>query len=68
MWESVRVERPASFVYNLNGSDLSDSSFVFAYQAEAGLRYKLGQNASEALRMIFWAQRIPAGTSAKPSV
>ena len=47
-------------VYNLNGSDLTDCNFVFAYQAEAGLRYKLSQNASFGIAYDFLGTTDPS--------
>jgi opacity protein-like surface antigen len=47
-------------VYNLNGSDLTDCNFVFAYQAEAGLTYKLGQSASFGIAYDFLGTTDPS--------
>jgi opacity protein-like surface antigen len=47
-------------VYNLNGSDLSDCNFVFAYQAEAGLRYQLSQNSSLGIAYDFLGTTDPS--------
>ena len=47
-------------VYNPGGSDLTDYNFVFAYQAEAGLKYKLSQNASVGVAYDFLGTTDPS--------
>jgi opacity protein-like surface antigen len=47
-------------VYNLNGSDLTDCNFVFAYQAEAGFTYKLSQSASFGIAYDFLGTTDPS--------
>jgi opacity protein-like surface antigen len=46
--------------YNPGGSDLTDFNFVFAYQAEAGLKYKLSQNASVGVAYDFLGTTDPS--------
>jgi len=46
--------------YNIGGSDLTDFNFVFAYQAEAGLKYKFSQNASVGIAYDFLGTTDPS--------
>jgi opacity protein-like surface antigen len=54
-------------VYNNSiGSDMVDNNFVFAYQAEAGLRYKLGENASVGVAYDFLGTTDPSWNLNQP--
>jgi opacity protein-like surface antigen len=54
-------------VYNNSiGSDMVDNNFVFAYQAEAGLSYKLSENASVGVAYDFLGTTDPSWNLSQP--
>jgi opacity protein-like surface antigen len=54
-------------VYNNSiGSDMVDENFVFAYQAEAGLKYKLSENASVGVAYDFLGTTDPSWNLNQP--